>query len=164
MLRSVCGLIMVVLWSIAPMQNEHQTATEGLRLDGVYNFVSETIAVTRPKKLTEQFGSSDWDGLWLFTGGHFSQTLMKKHRQFWLPRFPRSAEALGYRSAAGTYKIDGDTLELIPNLHLSPYYLEQPWLLKYRLEGEMLTLTETLYANPHNENDGQRTILLRRVK
>jgi hypothetical protein len=121
-------------------------------------------SLTKPKKLTENLGSSDWVGLWLFKDGYFSQTMMKRQRQFWLPRFPRNAEALGYGSAAGTYKVNANTLELTLSLRLSPHYVGEPWTLEYRLEGETLILTETFHPNPHNDVEGQRTIVLRKIK
>jgi len=164
MLRLMSALLLIAIWNVCPIQSPQRASVETSSLEGAYEFVSETTALTKPKKLTEQHSSSQWVGLWLFTDGHFSQTLMKRERRFWIPRFPRNPEELGYRSVAGTFKIEGRTLNLIPRLRLSPYYIDQPWLLGYRLEGETLTLTETLHPNPHNDSEGQRTIVLRRIK
>lgn len=161
MSRLALSILLLAVLPIYPGHDQHVSVPDAL--EGVYEFVSDTIVATKPKKLTQKVTSPQWVGLWLFKDGYFSQTLMKRERQFWLPRFPRNAQELGYKSAAGAYKIQGKILELIPSLRLSPYYIDQSWLLEYRLEGETLTLLETLHANPHDETEGEHTIVLRRI-
>src|SRR5260370_24606748 len=80
-------------------------------LDGVYEFVSETLSVVKPKSYVERYTANEWDGLWFFHEGHFSETLMRRKRtpSDASERGPREA---GFIGRAGTYSTVGSQLEV----------------------------------------------------
>lgn len=130
-------------------------------LEGVYEFVSEKTTVTKPEPGYEQNTSDQWSGMWFFRNRHYSQTMMQKRREW--PPFPRNIRELGYQSSAGEYEIKGNLIVLRPILSLNPLNLIQSKTLEFELEGDMLTLTETMTPRLENLTEGTRVTLLRRV-
>jgi len=131
-------------------------------LEGVYEFVSETTILTKPKPLIERRLASEWSGFWLFQNGHFSQTLMKKRRSYSL--FPPTQHELKYESSAGSYSLEGNTVLLTRTLSLHPFGVGRSTTFEYRIEEGTLTLTETMYPYKEDLSEGQRVTVLRRIK
>lgn len=134
-------------------------------LNGVYELVSDTTTVTAPAQSVSQITSNEWKGLWFFQNGYFSQTLTKKERPEWTPlHFPTDARGTGFDGAAGTYSVEGETVELEYRLAFYPGRAYALDVMSYRLEGDTLTLTKEL--SPHREDlsEGQRVIVLRRIQ
>jgi hypothetical protein len=133
-----------------------------MNFDGIYELVSETIALTKPEIRTQQITSDQWSGLWFFQGNRYSQTVMKTRRSW--PPFPRGMDELGYESSAGEFEIKGEAVILRPALSLSPFGLIHSKTLEFRIEGDNLTLIETTTPSMENLAEGKRVTVLRRVK
>lgn len=131
-------------------------------LEGAYEFVSETLELIKPKPATERSGPPDWMGLWFFKSGHFSQTMMKKGRGFLA--YPKSHADVGYESSAGTYTLDGNTIQLEKDLSLHPLSIGRTQTLEYRIEGDTIIFVETMHPYTENVAEAKRTIVLRRIK
>jgi len=127
--------------------------------EGVYEFISETTTLTKPEKLAEQRTSDQWVGMWFFHANHYSYEVMNKRR----PPFPKNMQELGYQSAAGAYEPKGNLIILRPAVSLSPIGLLQSKTLEYKIEGDTLTLIETITPYMENLSEGQRTTVLHRV-
>jgi|ERR1041384_79405 hypothetical protein len=127
-------------------------------IEGAYEFVSETTVLEQPEKKTDQRTSSDWAGLWIFHGGYFSRTLMKKERAF----TTLAPESIGYESDAGTYKIEDDSVTLYPNVRLYPIVPYPTTQFKFKAEGNKLVLTRTFFPYMEDLSAGNQTIVLNR--
>lgn len=148
-------------------QNEPGQLTEAVKanppdLEGAYEFVSETTTLTKPKASTERLVPPQWIGLWFFQNGYFSQTLMKKGRGF--STYPSSHPAIGYESFAGSYKVEGDKIELRNDLSLHPLNAGRLTTLSYRFEGDLLILVEELHPHIEDTSEGQVITVLRRLR
>lgn len=133
------------------------------RLEGVYEFVSESTTLTKPEKTILNRTSSEWAGRWHFQGGYFSQTLMRRGERDGICD-PQKQDSIGYESFAGTYKIDGNVIELTWEFALSPLVVGRSILLQYHVEGNTLILVEKIHQNVHSIHEGIRTTMLRRVR
>lgn len=131
-------------------------------LEGAYEFISETTVLTKPQNMSERRTSNEWVGVWFFRDGQFSQTLMKKKRN-WYP-FPPNQQDLAYESSAGTFEVSGKNLLLKQTIALNPLAAGGFLGVEYQLEGDILTLTESIHASREDLSEGQRTIVLRRLK
>ncbi len=69
MLRLFSVILMISMWNVYSLQTEHSPPVEATVLEGAYGFVSDITSLTKPKKLTENLGSSDWVGLSNSAGG-----------------------------------------------------------------------------------------------
>lgn len=130
-------------------------------LEGAYEFVSETLELTKPKSTTERISPPAWTGLWFFQGGHFSLTMMKKGRGYLA--YPKSHGAVGYESSAGTYAVDGHMVQLERDLSLHPLSVGRTITLEYRFDGDRIIFVETMHPYTENTAEGKRTIVLRRI-
>jgi len=131
-------------------------------LEGAYEFVSDTITLSKPKAVTERRVPPDWIGMWIFKDGRFSQTLMKQGRS-WNP-FPTNQDELGYQASAGTYKIDGPHLYLKHEFSLNPRGVSQLTVVEYELASGTLTLTAKMSPRLEDLSEGEQVIVLRKVK
>ena len=138
--------------------------TMSSKLDGVYELISETLALDEPFKRIERRTSSEWLGLWLFQHGRFSETLMKKQRPSWSSGMPSNSDLLGFDNITGSYRVSGGSIELEIKLSLYPEEIGRLTTLKFRLDDETLTLVEKLPATKENLVKGERITILRRVK
>lgn len=133
-------------------------------LDGTYEFVSEVTDLTAPEKRRDERRSQEWEGVWLFRDGYFSQTLAKRQRLDWTPsHFPDDPRKLGFDAASGKYKLQGDTVQLDYDLTFYPGKAGRREILTYRFEGNTLTLTQELTPTRESVATGQRTVVLRKV-
>jgi hypothetical protein len=131
-------------------------------MDGVYEFVSETKALTKPNESTSQRTSSEWVGLWQFQRNYYSRVLTKKSGRAF-PCDTQKDDSFGYESSAGTYKSEGNRIYLSEEFTISPLDAGRSKSLEYSFDGDTLTLTETLHAYVENINEGTITTVLRRV-
>jgi hypothetical protein len=132
--------------------------------DGTYEFVSEVTDVIAPEKRRDERAALEWEGLWLFQNGYFSQTLAKRQRLDWTPsHFPDDARKLGFDSASGKYKLEGNTVQLDYVLTFYPGKAGKREILSYRFDGNQLTLTEELAPTREYAATGQRVLVLRKV-
>jgi len=131
-------------------------------LEGAYEVVSETTTLTKPQQSTERREAKDWTGIWLFHQGRFSETSMKRIRDWY--KFPQNQQALGYESSAGTYQIERNKLTLNHDLSLNPLGIGHVTNLEFKITGDDLMLTETMHPYMEDLSEGQRTIVLKRLK
>jgi hypothetical protein len=132
------------------------------KLEGTYEFLSDTIKLTKPEATTETRLPPEWIGVWLFQNGRFSQTLMKQKRS-WEP-FPSNHQELGYQSSTGTYRMDGPHLFLKHEFSLNPNGVSQLTVVEYKLEGDTLTLTTKMRPRIEDLSEGEQITVLRRIK
>jgi len=166
-MKSMALLCAVVIGGGCALQSGHSSQVENVGrgepdVDGAYEFVSETTTLTKPEKRTFHYAPPEWTGLWIFKNNRFSQTSMRQRRS-WDP-FPRNQQDLGYTSSAGSYKIEGTRLILKQELSLNPAAIGYPAVSEYKLEGDTLTLIESLYPRPEDLSEGQQIIVLRKIK
>jgi len=134
-------------------------------LDGTYEFVSEVTNVIAPEKRRDERTAVEWEGLWLFHDGYFSQTLAKRQRLDWTPsHFPDDARKLGFDAASGKYKLEGDTVQLDYGLTFYPVKAGKREILSLHFDGDNLSLTEELTPTREYAATGQRVLVLRKVK
>ncbi len=133
-------------------------------LDGTYEFVSEVTDITAPEKRHDERRVQEWEGIWLFRDGRFSQTMAKRQRLDWTPsHFPDDARKLGFDAASGKYKLQGDTVQLDYDLTFYPGKAGLREILTYHFDGDALTLTQELTPSRESAATGQRTVVLRKV-
>lgn len=132
------------------------------KLNGAYEFVSESVVLTSPEVSKKERTSGGWSGLWLFQNGHFSQTLMKKGIRDGSCEL-RKLSALGYESSAGVYTVNGNFVELTMSLNLSTQEQGRPLTLEYKFDGDKLILIRRIHESVHSVNEGTETTVLRRL-
>lgn len=132
------------------------------KLDGVYEFVSESTVLTEPRKAAYQRSSPEWTGIWQFQNGYYTRILMKGRRDTFFDS--KGFEDLGFESFAGPYEVEGGSVRLIQKYAIHPFAVDRSALMKYQINGETLTLTETLHPYLEDPREGTVTTVLRRVK
>ena len=133
--------------------------------DGTYEFVSEVTDITAPEKKHEERSVQEWEGIWLFRDGRFSQTMAKRQRLDWTPsHFPDDARKLGFDAASGKYKLQGDTVQLDYEITFYPGKAGRREILKYHFEEDTLTMTQELTPSRESAATGQRILVLRKVR
>jgi hypothetical protein len=146
-------------------QSPAKSSEETSIVDGIYEFVSDSTNITSPEPRTERIATPQWQGLWIFHNGYFSQTLMKNDRTEWTPaHFPDDARKVGFDGAAGRYTVAGDAMKLHYRLSFYPGRTNEDRTLKYRFENDELILTEELIPGREYIAAGQRVTVLRRVR
>lgn len=133
-------------------------------LEGAYEFVSETITLTEPRQHSEERSSSGWAGLWLFKGGHFSESIMRKPHSAIDINLAQGPREYGFEGSAGTYQVERSTLELKNDLSIYPLAVNDVRIFQLRLEGNELTLTEVFMPNRESQAKGNRVLVLRRIE
>lgn len=81
------------------------------KLDGVYEFVSETTVLVKPKEVVNKRAAPEWVGLWQLRNGHYSRVLMKSRRDEFFD--PKNFADLGFESFAGPYELKAGSVMLI---------------------------------------------------
>lgn len=148
----------------SPSQSATNMKSDSSALDGIYEFVSEVTNVTAPSQRNEQSTAAEWEGLWIFHNGHFSQTFAKKQRTDWTPsHFPNDPRKLGFDAASGVYKIEGNTVQLDYLLTFYPGKAGKREILTYDSDGKTMTLAEELTPTREYAATGQRVLVLRKV-
>ena len=132
------------------------------KLDGVYEFVSESVVLTEPEKTAYKRISSEWGGIWQFQNGYFTSVLMKRRRDTFFN--PQKREDFGFESSAGPYEIEGKSIRLIQTYTFHPFEVDRSILVDYRFDGDTLVLTQTLKPYVEDLRRGTITIVLRRLK
>ena len=151
--------------ALKKQQPTTQSSQESSTVDGIYEFVSDSTNITSPEPRTERIANPQWQGLWIFHNGYFSQTLMKNDRTEWTPaHFPDDARKVGFDGVAGRYTVDGDAMKLHYRLSFYPGRANEDRTLKYRFENDELILTEELIPGREYIAAGQRVTVLRRVR
>jgi len=142
---------------------EDQVGARGAyKLDGVYEFVSESVVLTEPEKTSYKRTSPEWGGIWQFQNGHFTSVLMKGRRDNFFS--PKKREDLGFESSAGPYEIRGKTIRLIQTYTFHPFEVDRSIHLDYQFVGNTLALTQTLQPYVEDLRKGAITTVLRRLK
>lgn len=131
-------------------------------LDGVYEFVSESIVLTKPENSATERTSSEWAGVWQFQNGYYTRVMMKRRRDKFFQY--KSLNNLGFESSAGPYEIDGERVLLLQPLAFNPLNVDRSVLMAYRIDGDTLTLIEKLYPHVEDLREGTVTTVLRRLK
>jgi len=140
-----------------------QVSTRGSdKLDGVYEFVSESVVLTEPKKTAYKRTSSELGGIWQFQNGYFTRVLMKRRRDTFFD--PQKLEDFGFESSAGPYEIEGMSIRLIQAYAFHPFDVDRSMLMDYRFDGNTLVLTQTLQPYVEDLRRGTITTILRRLR
>jgi len=130
-------------------------------IDGVYQFVSETTTLTKPRASEFRREAPQWTGLVFFSNKHFSVSLLNQLRDDdWLAQFPKNAKEIGYDSFAGSFELTGSQLLLRKEVGLNPYDDRGTNRFEIRAEGNRLTMTETLSPYVEDLRAGKRIIVL----
>lgn len=159
---SLCGCARYNNQSLA--QSNSAVQKDATVLDGTYEFVSEITDITAPERRHDERKSQEWEGIWLFRDGRFSQTMAKRQRLDWTPsHFPDDARKLGFDAASGRYKLDGKTVQLDYDLTFYPGKAGRREILTYQFDGDTLTLIQELTPTRESAATGQRTVMLRKV-
>jgi hypothetical protein len=87
--------------------------------------------------------------------------MMKRNRDRF---FSLKIEDLGFESSAGPYEIEGKSLRLIKKYAIHPFEIDRSVLVEYRIDGDTLTLVQTLRPYLEDLREGTITTVLRRVK
>lgn len=160
---SLCGCARYNNQSLAQSSGS-SVKKDAFVLDGTYEFVSELIDLSAPEAKREERTAKEWQGVWLFRDGHFSQTFAKRQRLDWTPsHFPDDPRKLGFDAASGKYKLQGDTIQLDYDLTFYPGKAGRREILTYHFEGSTLTLTQELTPSIESAATGRRTVVLRKV-
>jgi hypothetical protein len=168
MTRLLCLTLGIAIASGCALQTSQSSALEGSTmktedLQGVYEFVSDSVVLTKPQSSTTRRTSPEWVGMWLFLDGRFTQTLMKQKRS-WDP-FPVNQQELGYQSSTGTYKIDGTHIFLKHEFSLNPRGVSQLTVVDYRLDGGgTLSMTRKMSPQIEDLSEGEQVTILRKIK
>src|SRR5215469_14777570 len=111
--KKACALTFVVLSIFALLgrgANDVYSAVGGQGdIEGVYEVVAETTALTKPTRTTLQRTAPTWSGIWQFQKGRFTSVLMKGRRDRF---FDRKNQDLGFESSAGAYSVDGENVDM----------------------------------------------------
>jgi hypothetical protein len=132
------------------------------KLDGVYEFLSESTVLTKPTKSAYKRMAPEWGGVWQFQNGYYTRMLMKRRRDKFFNS--KKLDDLGFESFAGTYEIDGESILFRQTYAFNPLNVGGSVLLAYRLDGDILTLTQTLHPYIEDLREGTLTIVLRRIR
>lgn len=166
MTRLLCFTLGIAIASSCVLQGcqsqSRGSTVEATDLEGAYEFVSDTITLSKPKAVTERRIPPDWIGMWIFKDGRFSQTLMKQERS-WNP-FPTNQDELGYQSSTGSYRIDGRHLYLKHEFSLNPHGVSQLTVVEYELRSGMLTLTAKMSPRLEDLSEGEQVTVLRKIR
>jgi len=138
------------------------SSTSSIRLDGVYEFVSESTVLTKPKKIYYQRKFPQWSGVWAFQNGYYTRVLMNERRESFY--HPKKIDDLGFESFAGPYEIEGERVWLRQPYALNPFNVGRSVLMSYRINKDTLTLIENLHPYLEDLREGTITTVLRRVK
>ena len=137
-----------------------------VKIDGAYQFVSETVSLQKPKKQQFFRKSPEWSGLFLFSDGYFSVSLMDNNRKFdGISNFPKNIRQIGYESFAGKYETSETTINFNPEVGLNLFFdVGRISVFKFKIEGESMTLTQTLSPYVEDMRKGEVVIVLKKVK
>jgi len=142
---------------------EGQASVKGEdKLIGVYDFISETTVLSKPRKSAFKRISPEWTGTWQFQNGHYTRVLMKGRRDTFFD-FKR-LEDLGFESFAGPYEFEGARVRLIQKYAVHPFAVDRSALMDFRIDGDNLTLIQTLHPYLEDPREGTITVVLRRLK
>lgn len=167
MFRSTVFILVIGLMLGCSVHSEKFTESqEGIsnfdKLDGVYEFISESTVLTEPKGTAYKRTSPEWSGMWQFQKGYFARVLMKRRRDTFFD--PRKWEDFGFESSAGRYEIAGKSVRFIQDQAFHPFDVDRSALMDYRFEQDSLVLTQTLQPYLEDLRKGTITIVLRRLK
>jgi hypothetical protein len=165
MSRSSSALVCVLMCTCFVQEvsaNQKGVSNPGV-LDGVYEFVSESVVLTCPEKSETKRTSSEWTGIWQFQNGYFSSTMMKRGQRD-ITCMSQRPQLFGYESDAGTYRIDGKYVELTRNFTINPLEVGRSMLMEYKINGDTLILVRHLHPYMENIEEGTVTIVLHKVK
>jgi hypothetical protein len=167
MYRTITSIFIIALLSACSANSQKLAEVQANvsspeRLDGVYEFVSESIILTQPKKSTSERTSSEWAGIWQFHNGYYTRVMMKRRRDRFFQY--NSLDNLGFESSAGPYEIGGESVLLSQPLAFIPLQVDRHVRLTYRIDGDTLTLIENLQPYVEDIREGTITTVLRRLK
>jgi hypothetical protein len=132
------------------------------KLNGVYEFVSESAVLTEPKKAAYERTSPEWGGLWQFQNGYFTRILMKARRDAFFN--PQELRDFGFESSAGSYEIKGESVLIVQTYTFNPLDVGRSMHMKYSFTGDTLILTQTFQPYVEDLRKGTITTVLRRLK
>jgi hypothetical protein len=138
------------------------TLSQPNNVEGVYEFVSETTSVTKPKQYEQKLSSDDWGGMWHFQKGYYTRFVMKKKRGNYLAAKKRID--FGFEVYAGPYEVDDKKVVLYQKYAAHPFEIDRTVVMQYQLDNDTLTLTQILTPYLEDIRDGKVITVLRRIK
>jgi hypothetical protein len=167
MYRLIALVLLVSLTLGCSAESKHYTGgqiptSSTGKLDGVYEFVSESVVLTQPKQDAYERTSSEWRGLWQFQNGFFTRVLMKRRRDAFFD--PQKREDFGFESSAGPYESEGRGIRLVQSYTFHPFDVGRSVLMDYHFDGDRLILAQTLQPYLEDLRKGTITTVLRRLK
>ena len=168
MIRQITIIVFIAitfLTCFSSSQNLAKKYSEGKiegKLDGVYEFISESTVLTKPRKTSLKRSKPEWGGVWHFQKNYYSCLLMERKRESFYD--PKKLDDFGFESFSGTYELEGDSVRLIQDYAFNPYSIGRSVQMKYKIEGERLTMTQSLSPYLEDLREGTITIVLHRLK
>lgn len=136
-----------------------------IQIDGVYRFMSEKTIIKKPKMEPSDRISPEWSGFFFFSDGYFSITLMDQTREDdWFTKFPTNISEVGFESFSGRYEINKNVLLLKPEVELHPFYDSRKRTFEVEVDGDTLTLIEKLHPYTEDIREGEKIIVLSKIK
>ena len=132
------------------------------QLNGTYTFVSATTELTEPSIGKSERMTPEWQGLWQFQNGYYSSLVVKQGREASLAsRASSSPTVFAY---AGTYELEGASLVLHRKYAISPLDVGRLQRISFSLQGDTLTLRESLQPYVEDIRKGVETTILKRIR
>lgn len=134
--------------------------TKEKSIEGLYEFVSQEIKITKPAKEEFTLSPPEWTGIWQIHDGYYSSVLMMSDRS----KFFECGEArqLGYESFAGNYTITGKIIKFERSYSFHPLYEGKLAFMEYEINKDTLILTETLIPHIEDMRAGTVKIVLKK--
>jgi hypothetical protein len=160
-LKSLSVIVLVLGLLTQSDGNNHQVKQE---IDGIYLFKSETTVPSESQKQPAIRKAPDWQGVYIFSKGVFSRTLINKKRNGdWVGFFPSNYSELGFESQTGTYFIRASTMILDIRVGLSPFDYDSKEKVTFSIQGDELVISKRLYPHAEDLRDGTETTVLTKV-
>ncbi len=134
----------------------HSTDMQGLY--GAFEVISQKYSY---KKEEGRNNSTNSKTLWIFCEGYYSISTQSEDQKKAKNCEEREA---GFAFRSGTWHIQSGKMYLNQEFSSSPFYIGKTLLLKYKLNGDLLSLTETLNPTVELPQEGEIETILRRIR
>ena len=152
------GMIVAGLFSHnATLIRNVGTTSATTETDGTYEFVSENTVLTGPIKMESSRRAPQWGGLWQFHNGYYSRILMKRKREKFFNS--NKIKDLEFEASGGSYKVKGNSIVFMENYTLHPFDVDRSKIAVCQIEGNTLTLVETLHPGVEDTREGSITTI-----
>lgn len=153
--------LLILLFAVATAAAQ-SPQVDARALEGVWEFVSQTTDLTRPKAERQVRAAPEWVGLWIFHDGYYSRVLTKSQRDIERFLHPKDSEDMEFDAASGPYQCERGKLLLMKPYAFAPLAYVSRDEYSVTIRGDTLTLVDQ--SEPHVErmSAGTITIILAR--